>query len=100
MSNAIKYSDKKDGLIQVGHADEGDRYRFYIKDNGPGISASDQDKIFKLFQTTENKSNSESDGSTGVGLNIVKLTIEEQGGKIWVDSVPGEGSCFNFTWMK
>ena len=100
MSNAIKYSDKKDGRIDIGYADEGDRYLFYVKDNGPGISLADQDKIFNLFQTSTNKSNSQSDDSTGVGLNIVKLTVEEQGGKIWADSIPGEGSCSNFTWMK
>ena len=71
-----------------------------MKDNGPGISLADQDKIFNLFQTSTNKSNSQSDDSTGVGLNIVKLTVEEQGGKIWADSIPGEGSCSNFKWMK
>jgi two-component system sensor histidine kinase/response regulator len=98
ISNAIKYMDKLEGLIEVGMEEKPDLYQFYIKDNGPGIAKEDELRIFKLFQTTDNKSSS--DSSTGVGLNIIKLIIEEQGGNIWVHSEPGNGSTFFFTWKK
>lgn len=99
ISNAIKYNDKKEGEIIIGcQDDEDDFYTFYVKDNGPGIESADQLRIFKLFETTANKNEGES--ATGVGLNILKVLIEEQGGKIWVDSWEGTGSTFHFQWRK
>jgi two-component system sensor histidine kinase/response regulator len=99
VSNAIKYNDKPDGKIQIGVEDKADGfYTFFVKDNGPGIQKKDHERIFNLFEITENES--DRDTSTGVGLNLLKVLVEEQGGKIWVDSVPGEGSCFFFQWYK
>jgi signal transduction histidine kinase len=98
ISNAIKYSDKRDGKIEVGAVEKDNYYQFYVKDNGPGITQEDKEKIFRLFEVTGNKSSR--DSSTGIGLNILKMLVEEQGGKIWVDSVPGEGSIFYFDWKK
>ena len=98
LSNAIKYNDKEQGLIKVDAVEEEDFYRFSVSDNGPGIAREDEKKIFNLFTVTENKSSQ--DSSTGVGLNILKLVVEEQGGKIWVESNEGEGSTFYFQWRK
>jgi len=98
ISNAIKYNDKAQGEIVVGYEDDNDFYKFYIKDNGPGIEEKDSERIFKLFETTNNNSNA--DSSTGVGLNIIKMLVEEQGGKITVNSVPSVESCFYFQWVK
>lgn len=98
MSNAIKYIDKPEGEIQISFADKGDFYRFYVRDNGPGIGDRDKDRIFRLFETTDNKASRE--GSTGVGLNILKVLVEEQGGTIGVDSLEGVGSTFYFDWRK
>jgi two-component system, sensor histidine kinase and response regulator len=98
VSNALKYNDKEQGYIEIGCKDKTMHYEFYVKDNGQGITEENNKIVFKLFSTTDNESNR--DSSTGVGLNIVKLMIEEQGGKIWVDSVPGEGSTFFFEWKK
>ncbi len=98
MSNAIKYNDKAEGFISVGYIDDGDFYKFYVKDNGPGIAANDSQRIFELFSTADNKSGR--DSSTGVGLNIMKVAVEEQGGLITVDSTLGEGSTFYFQWAK
>jgi two-component system sensor histidine kinase/response regulator len=100
ISNAIKYNDKENGEITIGYEDDGGFYKFYVRDNGPGIASQDKQRIFNLFETTEHKSNNENDNSTGVGLNILKMLVEEQGGKITVDSVPGEGSRFYFQWQK
>ncbi|XZF15404.1 sensor histidine kinase [Chitinophagaceae bacterium MMS25-I14] len=100
ISNAVKYNDKAEGLIDIGCDKDSnpDFYIFYIKDNGPGISSHDQDRIFKLFHTAGQKS--AQDSSTGVGLNILKMLVEEQGGKIWVSSEEGSGSTFFFEWRK
>lgn len=97
MANAIKYNDKKKGEISVGGEDRGDHYAFYVKDNGPGITSRDNNRIFKLFETLDQKG---TEKGTGIGLNIMKLLVEEQGGKVWVESVPGEGSTFYFQWFK
>ncbi len=98
MSNAIKYIDKPEGHISIGCIDNGDFYKFYVKDNGPGIAANDTDRIFKLFEKTENTSSR--DTSTGIGLNIMKMLVEEQGGSITVNSELGKGSTFYFLWSK
>lgn len=98
IGNAIKYNDKERGLIEVGGCDKGEFWEFFVRDNGPGIAEGDKENIFKLFHTTTNKSHS--DSSTGIGLNILKMLVEEQGGKIWVESQVGEGSTFFFEWCK
>jgi signal transduction histidine kinase len=98
ISNAMKYVDKPDALIKIDAVEKEDFYIFSVEDNGPGMGKQDLDKIFKLFEVGENKSNK--DSSTGVGLNILKVLVEEQGGRIWVESLPGKGSVFYFEWRK
>ncbi|RYZ56504.1 MAG: hybrid sensor histidine kinase/response regulator [Sphingobacteriales bacterium] len=97
ISNSIKYNDKAEGRITVNATQDGERFVFCVSDNGPGVAEEDQQRIFKLFETTANKS--QQDSSTGVGLNLVKMFVEEKGGKIWVDSIEGEGSRFYFSWV-
>ncbi|MFY0255035.1 ATP-binding protein [Chitinophaga sp. 30R24] len=97
ISNAIKYNDKKEGIITIGGADQGEYYEFYVKDNGPGVAKRDTDRIFRLFERVDVDGKEE---GTGIGLNIFKLLVEEQGGKVWVDSQPGEGSTFYFLWRQ
>lgn len=99
ISNAIKYNDKESGVVEIGGVDKGEYYEFYVSDNGPGVAEEDQQRIFRLFHTTQNKAVN-SDSSTGVGLNILKMLVEEQGGRIWVESNQGEGSTFFFEWRK
>jgi two-component system sensor histidine kinase/response regulator len=99
ISNAIKYNDKPEGKISIGCIDDGDFYKFYVKDNGPGILKADQLRIFNLFEITKNQATG-TDNSSGVGLNILKVLVEEQGGKITVDSVEGDGSTFYFQWTR
>ena len=98
LSNAIKYNDKSEGLIDINVKDKGDHYEFSVKDNGPGISTKDQEIIFRLFQTSDTKVKNET--STGVGLFIIKMTVEELGGTIRVESEKGQGSTFYFDWKK
>lgn len=98
ISNAIKYNDKPEGHIAIGYDDRGEFYEFFVQDNGQGIPEKNKYNIFQLFKTGNNKATRET--STGFGLNIVKLIVEEQGGKVWVESIPAQGSKFIFQWRK
>jgi two-component system sensor kinase FixL len=97
LSNAIKYMDKPEGQIRVTCEDQGDAWKFRVSDNGPGIEEKHFERIFKIFQTLAPKDEYE---STGVGLTLVKKIVELYGGKVWVESVVGQGSTFLFTWPK
>jgi len=98
LSNAIKFNDKENGVIEIGVEEKEDFYLFHVKDNGPGIPEKDKLKIFRLFQTSDHKTNKET--STGVGLFIIKMSVEEQGGNVYVESEEGKGSTFYFEWRK
>lgn len=95
IGNAIKYNDKTEGLINIYCFQKENSYEFVVEDNGPGIQSKHFEKIFMIFQTLQSRDKFE---STGIGLTIVKRIIEEQGGKIWVESEMGKGSKFIFTW--
>ncbi len=92
IDNAIKYNDKSDCSIDIGHTPLEGEIEFYVKDNGPGIAAQFHDKIFQMFQRLDQQVD-----STGIGLSLVKKIITHFGGKIWVDSSPGQGASFHFT---
>jgi len=98
MSNAIKFNDKPEGIIEVGVNDKGDFHEFFVRDNSRGISEEDRKKLFKPFQTAGTKPANET--STGVGLFIIKMAVDEQGGTIRIESNEGEGSTFYFEWRK
>ena len=68
-----------------------------VKDTGIGISASDLPRVFERFYRVD-KARSVELGGTGLGLAIVKHLVRIQGGKITVESKPGEGTCFKITW--
>lgn len=97
ISNAIKHHNKEEGIIEIFYEDFGEFYKFTVKDNGPGIPKEYHNKIFEIFNTLKARDKFE---STGIGLTIVKKIVENQGGKIWVESKEGEGSSFIFTWKK
>ena len=97
LSNAVKYMDKPKGLITIGCVQENGFWKFSVADNGPGIEEKHFEKIFQIFQTLSPRDEVE---STGVGLSVVKKIVELYGGKIWVESKPGEGSTFFFTLPK
>jgi signal transduction histidine kinase len=67
-----------------------------VRDTGPGISSADQARLFQEFQRADNAITRKK-GGTGLGLAISKRIIEMHGGRIWVESQPGQGSTFTFT---
>jgi signal transduction histidine kinase len=97
ITNAIKYNDKEQILIKVSVEEQKDGWVFSVRDNGPGIDKLYHEKVFVIFQTLNRRDEVE---STGVGLAIVKKIIEDQGGKIWVESELGKGADFKFFWPK
>ena len=97
IGNAIRYNDKEQIHINISVLEQPEGWVFSVKDNGPGIEAQYHEKIFIIFQTLNRRDDVE---STGVGLAIVKKIIEDQGGKIWVESSPGSGSDFKFMWPR
>jgi len=95
LDNAVKFTEK--GEIDFGCAIQ-DRHNilFYVKDNGPGISKEQQDKIFKKFTQVDNSYTRVHSGA-GLGLSLCKEIINLLGGKLYIDSNIGEGSIFYFT---
>ncbi len=97
ISNGIKYNDKEKGEIRIYHKDLGDKYEFFVEDNGPGISEQYHKRIFVIFQTLKERDSFE---STGVGLAIVKKILDKRNEMINLRSTQGEGAIFSFTWNK
>lgn len=92
--NAIKFNDKKLPCIHISVQDSGDFWKFGVSDNGIGIVSELQEKIFDVFKRLHTR---EEYPGTGMGLAICKKIVERHGGRIWVESEPGNGSTFNFT---
>ncbi len=97
IGNAIKHLDKPQGKVRVACADAGGCWTFSVADNGPGIESRYHERIFHLFQTLAPRDRKE---STGVGLALVKKIVELYGGRVWLESAPGQGSTFYFTLPK
>jgi signal transduction histidine kinase len=67
-----------------------------VRDNGIGIDPVYHPKLFEIFYRLEDSGPE----GTGVGLALVKKIVEFNGGRVWVESVKGEGATFRFTWPK
>ena len=95
LDNAVKYSNPE-GRIRLVLEYEGDTLRISVQDDGIGIPAEDQARIFERFYRVD-KARSRALGGTGLGLSIVKHLVQAMGGDIWLESSPGKGSRFTFT---
>jgi signal transduction histidine kinase len=93
VENAVKYS--RTGEIQVRLASYYGNVRFSVRDEGPGIPLSQQERIFEKFYRLDPHM-TKGVGGTGLGLYICRELIEAMKGDIWVESIPGKGSTFNF----
>ena len=94
VGNAIKFTDA--GEVAIKAEANNSAFHVSVRDTGPGISAADQAKLFQEFQQADNAITKKK-GGTGLGLAISKRNIEMHGGRIWVESQPGQGSTFAFT---
>jgi len=93
IGNAIKFRGADPPVIKVTAFREGDGWRITVADNGIGIDPKHFDRIFVVFQRLHTK---DEYPGTGIGLALCKRIVEVHGGRIWLDSQPGQGTSFHF----
>ena len=91
--NAIEYCGTPSPRVHISSRLEGLHWVFLVQDNGPGMDPAFHERIFGVFKRLHGK---EHPGS-GLGLAFCKKAIEWHGGRIWMESTPGEGATFLFT---
>ena len=94
IANAIKFRGTEPPQVQIDSRDEGPLSRITVRDNGIGIEQAYFERIFVLFQRLHGRG---AYPGTGIGLALCKRIVERHGGRIWVESAPGQGSAFVFT---
>ena len=94
IGNALKFRSEKPPHVEIKAEADGEFWRFEVRDNGIGMEKEHSGRIFQMFQRLHTRAEYE---GTGIGLAISKRIVERHGGKIWFDSVPGEGTTFYFT---
>ena len=95
IGNAIKHGKREGAVIEIGGEVVDDGWKFWVQDNGPGIPDEYQARVFELFQTLAPRDQVE---GAGIGLAVVKRLVEARGGAVAVESSPGRGARFSFTW--
>jgi CheY-like chemotaxis protein len=99
VGNALKFTAKGEIVVeaQVASRDaDAMAVHFSVRDTGIGISVEQQRKIFEPFVQADS-STTRRYGGTGLGLTVSMRLVEMMGGRVWVESEPGRGSCFHFT---
>jgi signal transduction histidine kinase len=94
IANALRFRSEAAPVIRVWAERDGDFWRFAVRDNGIGIRQADFERIFVVFQRLHTRKKYP---GTGIGLAACKKIVERHGGRIWVESTPGQGSTFYFT---
>ena len=94
IGNAIKYSNERRPEIRVDAVPQGDEWVFSVQDNGIGIEQQYFERIFQMFQRLHSRKDYP---GTGIGLAVCKKIVERHGGRIWLESQPGQGSTFLLT---
>ncbi len=95
INNAIKYHHRENGRVEITVEPQDGYYEFSVSDDGPGIPRQHHERVFVMFQTLQPRDEVE---STGLGLSLVKKLVEEEGGRVEVESEEGRGATFRFTW--
>jgi light-regulated signal transduction histidine kinase (bacteriophytochrome) len=94
VSNAMKFKSDRDVVISIGAEERKNDWLFSISDTGIGIVEDQQERVFGIFKRLHSR---EDYPGTGIGLALVKKIVENHGGKVWIESIVGEGSTFYFT---
>lgn len=94
MENSIKFTPVE-GKIEIGAQTDGTFVKFWVRDNGPGISSADRERIFEKF--TRLRGSKERPRGLGIGLAFCRLAVLGHGGEIWVESEIGQGTTFFLT---
>jgi signal transduction histidine kinase len=97
VGNAIKYNTSTHPRVTVNCEITDEEYIFSVADNGIGIKAEYRKQIFEIFQRLHTSAEY---AGTGVGLAMCSKIAENYGGRIWVESEPGQGSVFYFSLSK
>jgi PAS domain S-box-containing protein len=94
IGNALKFRGSLVPHIVVGARLQGEHWEISVRDNGIGIEIKYAERIFEMFQRLHERGKYE---GSGIGLSIAKRIVERHGGRIWLESRPGEGTTFFFT---
>ena len=93
ISNACKFRAERPVAVHVGTVREGSEWILSVRDNGLGFDPVYRERIFRPFE----RLNGKKFPGSGLGLALAKRIVEQHGGRIWADSIPGQGSTFCFS---